>query len=317
MDLDAYFGSSSAPLDDLMDVPAGFKSGFVTFIGRPNSGKSTLLNKLVGEKVAIVSNVANTTRHRFSGVVNGENYQIVITDTPGYHKPKDALGEELNISAEEAAADNDVICVLIDATKPFGAGDKKVIDLATGANGAKFCLITKTDIARPEEILKQISEVSNYFDFDEVIPLSSVKGSNVDELISLIVERLPQGHLWFPRDESSDVDEEVFIAELIREKLLGELRDEIPHTIGVVIDELYYDENRHIYDIEATIIAERESHIGMIVGKSGATLKAVGSKARPEIEKLLGSKVNLQLHVKVKKNWRRDANMVKRFGYGN
>lgn len=316
MDLDAYFGTQAAPLDDLMDVPEGFKSGFVTFIGRPNSGKSTLLNRLVGEKVAIVSNVANTTRHRFSGVVNGDDYQIVITDTPGIHKPKDALGEELNISAEEAAADNDVVCVLVDATKPFGAGDKKVVDLIAGTKAKKFCLITKVDIAKPEQTLKQIAEVSKYFDFDEVVPISSVKGSNIDELKELIVANLPEGHLWFPRDEKSDVDDEVFIAELIREKLLFEMKDELPHTIGVVIDEMSYDERRQIYDIEASVIAERESHVGMIVGKGGQTLKTVGSKARPEIEKLLDSKVNLQLHVKVKKNWRRDANMVKRFGYG-
>lgn len=316
MDLDAYFGTSST-LENLEDVPAGFKSGFVTFIGRPNSGKSTLLNKLVGEKVAIVSNVANTTRHRFSGVVNGDNYQIVITDTPGIHKPKDALGEELNISAEEAAADNDVVCVLVDATQAFGAGDRKVVDLIAGTSAKKFCLITKADIAKPEQILKQIAAVSDYFEFDEVVPISSIKNSNIEELKDLIVANLPEGHLWFGREEKSDVDDEVFIAELIREKLLGEMRDEIPHTIGVVIDEFSYDERRHIYDIEASVIAERDSHVGMIVGKGGQTLKTVGSKARPEIERLLDSKVNLQLHVKVKKNWRRDANMVKRFGYGD
>ena len=299
-----------------LDVKEGFKSGFVAFVGRPNAGKSTLLNALVGEKVAITSNTVQTTRHRFHGMLTTQDYQIVITDTPGIHKPKDALGEELNISAEEAVADVDVICFLIDSKAPVGSGDKHIVSMIENINVPKICLITKTDLATKEEINEQIITCSKLTDFREILPLSAKSGENIELLKETIVDLLQTGHLWYPQDEICDVDDEVMVAELIREKILRLSTHEVPHSIGVVVEEIEYRKKRKIFDISATIYVERDSQKGIVVGKSGSMLKKIGSQARVDIERYFNSQVNLQLNVKVKKNWRRDANQIKRFGYG-
>ena len=315
MDLDEYF-KKSQNLSDYTDVPEGFKSGFVAFLGRPNAGKSTLLNALVNKKIAIASDVANTTRHRFSGIVNNDNYQIVIFDTPGIHKPKDALSEELNISAEEASADVDVICVLIDATREFGAGDKFIIDHIKTINSKKFCIITKVDAASEVQIFSQIEAVSKYFSFDEFVPVSAVSKANLELLKELIVDNLEEGHRWFSPSQTSDVADDVFICELIREQVIKNVTEEVPHAVGVLIEDMEFNKKTGTQHIFANVIVERDSQVGIIVGKKGQTLKKIGEVARCEIEKYLHAKVNLQLNVKVKKNWRRDANYVRRFGYG-
>ena len=314
-DLDAYFEENPTGAEDLTDVPLGFKSGFVTFVGRPNSGKSTLLNSLVGQKVAITSKVANTTRHRFSGVINREDCQIVLCDTPGIHKPKDVMGEELNLAATQAIVDTDIVCFLLDATSPFGRGDEWVLNSIKDVDAIKFCLITKTDIASEEQILSQISSVSNHFPFDEVIPLSALKKQNLETFIALAKDNLQEGHRWFATDEVSDVDEFVFVSEIIREKLLSDLKDEIPHSIGVVTEEIYSSNKGRTTNIISTIYVEKDSQVGIVIGKGGNQLKRVGTKARAELEQYFNNKVNLQLGVKLKKNWRRDENAIKRFGY--
>lgn len=315
IDLDAYFKDNPSATEDLTDVPEGFKSGFVTFAGRPNSGKSTLLNALVGQKIAITSKVANTTRHRFSGVINRDDCQIVIVDTPGIHKPKDVMGEELNLAATQALQDTDVVCFLLDATSPFGRGDEWVLNSIKNTNATKFCLVTKTDVATQEQILTQIATVSKQLDFDEIVPLSAKKRQNLHTLIDLFKKFLPEGHRWFESGEVSDVDDYVFASEVIREKILQDLKDELPHSIGVVTEEIYDSNRGRTTNIISTIYVERETQVGIVIGKGGCELKKIGIKARVELENYFQNKVNLQLSVKCKKNWRRDENVIKRFGY--
>ncbi len=316
MDLNDYLKESEGDANDFTKVPKDFKSGFVSFIGRPNSGKSTLINSLINEKIAITSNVANTTRHRFAGIINKKDYQIIIYDTPGIHKPKDALSEELNVSAEQAATDVDIICILIDATKKFGSGDKFIIDKFKNTNSLKFCLLTKIDKAKKDDILKQLKEISSYFDFDEYIPISSIKRTNLELLEKLLVKHLSLGHRWFGSEQTNDVEEEVFISELIREQILKNVTDEIPHSTGVLVEDIDFNKNTKTTHIFATIIVERDSQVGIIVGSAGKTLKKIGVSSRHEIEKYIKGKVNLKLNVKVKKNWRKNVNYVRRFGYG-
>ena len=315
MDLDKYFEENNE-MADFLDTPEDFRSGFVTFVGRPNSGKSTLLNALVGEKIAIATNTAQTTRHRFNGIITTDKYQIVITDTPGIHKPKDILGEELNISAEQAIEDVDVVCLLVDATAPVGSGDEFVAKKLESVIAKKIAIISKIDIAKKDDINSQIIATSKLCDFDEIIPLSAKSGENVELLKSTIASLLPQGHLWYDANSKSSVDEDIFISELIREKILILTKEEIPHCTGVIAEEIVYDKKRKIYDIMATIYVERDSQKGIIIGKGGHTLKEIGSRSRRDIEKYLQAKVNLQLSVKVRKNWRVDSNFIRRFGYG-
>lgn len=315
MDLDAYFNEKPCDNEDLRDVPEGFKSGFVTFVGRPNSGKSTLLNALIGQKVAITSNVANTTRHRFSGIINNEDCQIILVDTPGIHKPKDVMGEELNLATSEALKDTDIVCFFLDSTSPYGRGDEWVLNSIKKMESRKFCLITKIDIAEEEQVLKQIKTVADFALFDEVVPLSAKNNDNLDTLVELLKDNLPCGHRWFSSDEVSDVDEYVFFSEIVREKILCDLKNELPHSIGVVTEEVYTSNRKKTINIVATIYVERETQVGIVIGKAGAEIKKIGQSARIELEQLVGEKVNLQLSVKCKKNWRRDENAIKRFGY--
>lgn len=315
MDLDSYFKENKSDVEDLLDVPEGFKSGFVTFVGRPNSGKSTLLNALVGKKVAITSKVANTTRHRFSGVINRVDCQIIIVDTPGIHKPRDVMGEELNLAAYQALQDSDVVCFLVDSTRPFGRGDAWVLEEVKKSSAHKFCLLTKTDIATDEQILLQIKHLSETFDFEEIVPISAVGKTNIDLLIDLIKDRIPEGHRWFSSDETSDVDDYVYAAEVVREQILHDLKDELPHSIGVVTDDIYESSNGKTLNIYSTIYVERDSQIGIVVGKAGSQLKRIGKNARIELESYFDKNINLQLSVKLKKNWRRDDNAIRKFGY--
>lgn len=293
-----------------------FRSGFVTLVGRPNAGKSTLINAVMGKKIAITSNTAQTTRHRFRAVLTRPGFQLVMVDTPGLHKPHDALGEELNTSALKALEDVDVVAMLVDASKPIGTGDEWVAEHVRNAKAKRILVITKTDLASDEEIEGQRHAAEALADWDGVVEVSAETGENVEAFVDLAESFLPAGPKWFPDDMDTDQSLEVIIAEFIREKILRSFREEIPHAIGVVTDELEYVRAKDLYRIFAVVYVERESQKGMIIGKKGAAIKQVGTQAREDLEQLLGCKVFLDLTVKVKKNWRRDLTQIRRFGYG-
>lgn len=292
-----------------------FKSGFVALVGRPNVGKSTLLNACLGQKVAIESPVAQTTRKRLRAVVNTSDAQIVIVDTPGLHKPKDALGKELNRSALGELADVDAVAMLVDATKPVGRGDAWVAN-HVNACGASFKLlvITKADVSDPQTIAAQLKAANELADFDDSIVVSAREGFNVDGFLSVLVEHLPNGPRWFPEGMSHDASLEDLVAEFVREKAFLNLRQEIPHSVGVVCNSIEFAKDGHA-SIEATILVERESQKGIVVGAKGSMIKRIGIQARPDIERLMGCKVYLSLSVRVQPQWRRDRSEIRRMGY--
>ncbi len=294
-----------------------FKSGFVTLVGRPNAGKSTLINAVVGHKVAITSNTAQTTRHRFRAILTRDDMQMIMVDTPGLHKPHDALGEELNTSAIKALEDVDVIAFLIDASKPVGTGDEWVAAQVRAVRGAKKILvISKADLVDRATAMEQLEAARVLGRWDDEIVLSAETGFNVDGFVDAVGRWLPEGPKWFPDDMDTDQPFEVIVAEFIREKILRSYRDEVPHSIGVDAEQIEYDRKRDLYRIYATVYVERDSQKGIIIGKGGSAIKQVGVEARTDLEQLLGCKVFLDLQVKVKKNWRRDLNQIRRFGYG-
>lgn len=291
-------------------------SGFVVLVGRPNTGKSTLINAVMGSKVAITSNTPQTTRHRLRAVLDREDSQIVFVDTPGLHKPHDALGEQLNRSALLALADVDVACLVLDASQAFGRGDEWVAKHVAATRSKKVLVLTKADLVSQEVAEAQIASARAFTEFDDIVVVSAKEDFNVSGFVDTVVAFLPQGPRYFPRDMSTDQSLEVMVAEFIREKVLRATRDEVPHAVGVVVDDLTYDEGRDTATIYAVIFVERDSQKGIIVGKGGAMIKQVGTEARADLERLLGSKVYLDLMVKVKRDWRRDASQIKRFGYG-
>lgn len=294
-----------------------FKSGFVTLVGRPNAGKSTLINAVVGHKVAITSNTAQTTRHRFRAIVTREDMQMIMVDTPGLHKPHDALGEELNTSAIMAMEDVDVIAFLVDASKPIGRGDEWVAAQVRAVRHArKILVITKADLVDKDVIISQLEAARALGRWDDEVVLSSKSGFNVDGFEHAVSRWLPEGPKWFPDDMDTDQPFEVLVAEFIREKILRSFRDEVPHSIGVIADQIEYERRKDMYKIYAVVYVERDSQKGIIIGKGGSAIKQIGIEARQDLEQLLGCKVFLDLQVKVKKNWRRDLNQIRRFGYG-
>ena len=299
------------------DSMAKFKSGFVTLVGRPNAGKSTLINAVVGHKVAITSNTAQTTRHRFRAIVTNEDMQMVMVDTPGLHKPHDALGEELNTSAIKAMEDVDVVAFLIDASKPIGRGDEWVAaQIRSVKRTRKILVLTKIDLVSKETVEEQLEAAKKLSWWDDIVVLSSKTKFNVDGFVSAVERWLPEGPKWFPEDMDTDQPFEVIVAEFVREKILRSYRDEVPHSIGVVADQIEYDRKKDMYYVYAVIYVERDGQKGIIIGKGGEALKRVGVEARKDLEQMLGCKVFLDMQVKVKKNWRRDLNQIRRFGYG-
>lgn len=292
------------------------RSGFVAFVGRPNAGKSTLANALVGEKVAITSDTPQTTRHRLRAVIDREDAQIVIVDTPGLHKPHDALGEELNRSALMALADVDVACFCLDATKPAGTGDAWVVAHLARCGAPSVLVVTKTDIASAEQVAAQLDAGEDLAPFDYAVAVSAVDGTGLEGLVETLVSLLPEGPRYFPRDMRTDQPLEVMIAEFVREKVLRATFDEIPHAVGVVVEDLQLDERSDLARIAVTVYVERESQKGIVIGKGGELIKRVGTEAREDLERLLGVRVYLDLRVKVKRDWRRDAAQIRRFGYG-
>ncbi len=298
------------------DLEPAFRSGFVTLIGRPSSGKSTLLNALMGKKLAIASPTAQTTRHRFRAVHTTDTHQMVIVDTPGVHKPHDALGEELNTTALKSLDGIDVAAFLLDASAPFGRGDEWVISELSKERCPKILVLSKVDLVDSETRQAQRKHAEDLGEWDQVVELSSVTGEGLGDFIEAVVSRLPEGPLWFPADMETDQPLEVIIAEFIREKILLTAHDEVPHAVGVVVDSMDYNRRKNLQRIYASVYVERDSQKGIIIGKNGSAIKSVGTQAREDLETLLGQKVFLDLRVKVRKNWRRDLNQIRRFGYG-
>ena len=295
---------------------AAFRSGFVALVGRPNAGKSTLVNACMGEKIAITSPVAQTTRRRMRAVVNTESSQLVIIDTPGLHKPKDALGSELNKAALAELADADVVAFLVDATKPVGTGDAWVANHVAKADADyKLLVLTKADIAGPERVAAQLEAARALAEFDDELVISAKEGFNVDAFLGLVSAHLPEGPKWFPDDMDTDTTDEDLVAEFVREKLFLNLRQELPHSVGVLCDDIEYADDGHA-SISATVLVEREGQKGIVVGRGGQMIKKVGCEARRDIEKLLGCKAYLELRVRVEPQWRRNANIIQRLGYG-
>lgn len=300
-------------MDKKMDNNKAFKSGFVSIIGRPNVGKSTLMNCLIGQKIAITSNKPQTTRNRIQTVYTSKEGQIVFLDTPGIHKSKNKLGDYMVNVAERTLSEVDVILWLVEPTTFIGAGEKHIIEQLKKTKTPKILVINKIDTVKKEEILLFIDTYRKELEFDEIVPVSALKADNTEELISCIMKYLPYGEPFYDEDTVTDQPMRQIVAELIREKALKCLDDEIPHGIAVSIESMKYRKN--ICDIEATIVCERDSHKGIIIGKQGSMLKKIGSAARWEIEDLLEMKANLQLWVKVKKDWRDSDFLLKNFGY--
>ncbi len=294
------------------------RSGFVALVGRPNAGKSTLANALVGTKVAITSDTPQTTRHRLRAVVDRDDAQVVLVDTPGLHKPHDALGEQLNRSALKALEDVDVVAMLVDATQPIGGGDRWVGEhVAKARTGKRVLVITKADIASEKQVERQLAVARGLAPFDDTVVLSAVEGFNLEGFYQAVVRHLPEGPRWFPRDMPSDQSVEVMVAEFIREKILRTTFDEIPHAVGVAVEDLVVDPKKSLTRIWAVVYVERDSQKGIIIGKGGESIKRIGTEARVDLERLLATQVFLELKVKVKKDWRRDASQIRRFGYGD
>ncbi len=290
-----------------------FKSGFVSIVGRPNVGKSTLMNKIVGQKIAITSNKPQTTRNKITAVYTSEEGQIVFLDTPGLHRAKNKLGGYMMNAADSALKDADVLLYMLEANAKFGDRDEEVLNKLSSLKMPKILVINKIDAVTGEELLKITRELSEKCNFEETVPVSAIEGTNVEELIKVIMQYLPYGEPFFDEETVTDQPVRQIAAEMIREKALHALNEEIPHGIAVVIEKM--DFNKKVVDVEATIVCERESHKGIIIGKGGSMLKMIGTNARFEIEKMLERQINLKLFVKVKDRWRDSEFLLKNFGY--
>lgn len=296
-----------------MSENTSYKAGFATLIGRPNVGKSTLMNTLIGQKIAITSNKPQTTRNKIQTVYTSDEGQIVFLDTPGIHKAKNKLGNYMVSVAQRTLSEVDVILWLVEPTTFIGAGERHIIEQLQKTKTPVILVINKIDTVKTENVLASIETYRKEYDFAEIVPVSARKANNTEELIKCIMKYLPYGQAFYDEDTITDQPMRQIVAELIREKTLRLLSEEIPHGVAVTIESMKY--RRNIVDIEATIICERDSHKGIIIGKGGSMLKMIGSKARPEIEDLLEMQANLQLWVKVKKDWRDSDLLLKNFGY--
>ncbi|MDI2588156.1 MULTISPECIES: GTPase Era [unclassified Psychrobacillus] len=295
----------------------GFKSGFISIIGRPNVGKSTFLNRVIGQKIAIMSDKPQTTRNKVQGVLTLDESQMIFIDTPGIHKPKHKLGDFMLKVAKNTLREVDAILFMVNATEPRGKGDEFIIDMLEKNETPVFLVINKIDQVHPDELISIIESYKDKYDFAEIIPISALQGNNVDRLLETIQKYLPEGPQYYPADQVTDHPERFIISELIREKVLHLTREEIPHSIAVVIDKIKKEEDteKDMIRVMATIIVERDSQKGIVIGKRGALLKEVGTRARHDIEMLLGTKVFLELWVKVQKDWRNKSTHLRDYGF--
>ncbi|MFZ3588192.1 GTPase Era [Bacillus sp. DJP31] len=296
-------------------IKEGYKSGFVSIIGRPNVGKSTFLNRVVGQKIAIMSDKPQTTRNKIQGVYTEDDSQIVFIDTPGIHKPKHKLGDFMMKVAHSALKEVDIVLFMINVEEGFGRGDEFIIESLKETNTPVFLILNKIDQVLPEKLLNLITQYKDLYEFAEIVPISALQGNNVETLIAQIKKYLPSGPQYYPENQVTDHPERFIVTELIREKVLHLTREEIPHSIAVVMDSMEKREGKDTVYISATIIVERSSQKGIVIGKQGSMLKEVGQRARQDIEALLGSKVFLELWVKVQKDWRNKSSNLRDFGF--
>jgi len=292
-----------------------YRSGFVTIIGRPNVGKSTLMNRIIGEKIAIISDKPQTTRNKIQAIYTGEDFQIIFLDTPGIHKPKNKLGEYMLQVAQQTLDEVDVILLVIDDTADMGPGDQYILEMLKKVSTPIILVINKMDKMLPEAYQKLYNIYAEQGIFHDIIGISALENINIEQLIQKIVSILPEGPQYFPADMITDQPEKVIVAELIREKLLYYLREEVPHGVAVEVESMKKREDKDIVDIQAVIYCEKKSHKGIIIGKDGRKLKGIGKHARIDIENLLGSKVFLELWVKVKEGWRDQEMVLRQLGY--
>lgn len=293
----------------------GYKSGFVTIIGRPNVGKSTLMNHLIGQKIAITSNKAQTTRNRIQTVYTCDRGQIIFLDTPGINRAKNKLGEYMMSAVDSALSEMDVVLWLVEPTTYIGKGEQAIIERLKKVKTPVLLIINKIDMVEEKMVQEAVEAYRKEYDFDAILPVSALRNRNTDQIIQAILKYLPEGPQYYDEDTITDQPERQIVAEMIREKALRCLDHEIPHGIAVVIDRMKERADGRIIDIDATIICERDSHKGIIIGKQGAMLKKIGTQARIDMEKLLDTKVNLKLWVKVKKDWRDSDYLLKNFGF--
>ncbi|MEE3468515.1 MAG: GTPase Era [Eubacterium sp.] len=291
-----------------------YRSGFVSIIGRPNVGKSTLMNRIIGEKIAITSSKPQTTRGQIQTVYHEDRGQIIFLDTPGIHKSKNKLGDYMVEKAESSIGDADLVLWLVEPTDYIGRGEQHIAEILRKYDGPTILVMNKVDKVRKDELLTYIDAYKDVMDFTAIVPLSARTGENVDDLIDTMFTQLPEGPMYYDEDTLTDQPVRDIVAEIVREKALRLLQDEIPHGIAVVVESMKKRGDRDLYDIEATIVCEKDSHKGIVIGKSGAMLKSIGSKARPDIERLVDAKVNLKLWVKVRKDWRDDKTQLHSFG---
>jgi GTP-binding protein Era len=291
-----------------------YKSGFITIIGRPNVGKSTFMNHVIGQKIAIMSDKAQTTRNKIQGVLTEKDAQIVFIDTPGIHKPKHRLGDFMVQIAENTLNEVDAVLFMIDAKEGYGRGDQYILDRLQKVKKPVFLIINKIDLIHPNDLFSLIDQYKEKCDFEEIIPISALEGNNVPHLVDTLKQHLPEGPQYYPADQITDHPERFIISEFVREKVLHLTKEEVPHSIAVVLENVEKRESNAIY-IQATIITERSSQKGILIGKQGSMLKNIGKDARKDIEALLGTKVYLELWVKVKKDWRNRQSNLTEYGY--
>ncbi|RHW38569.1 GTPase Era [Lysinibacillus yapensis] len=300
----------------MQEINNSYKSGFISIIGRPNVGKSTFLNRVIGQKIAIMSDKPQTTRNKIQGVLTREDSQMIFIDTPGIHKPKHKLGEFMIKVSKNTLREVDLIMFMVNAEQGIGKGDEFILELLEGTKTPVFLVVNKIDQIHPDELITIIETYKVKYPFAEIVPISALQGNNVDHLLGTIEKYLPEGPQYYPADQVTDHPERFIISELIREKVLHLTREEIPHSIAVVIDKIKRDEeNENMIRVQATIMVERDSQKGIVIGKRGSLLKEVGTLARKDIEMLLGSKVYLELWVKVQKDWRNKSTHLRDFGY--
>jgi len=294
-------------------MPAEFKSGFVAVVGRPNAGKSTLVNKLVGQKVAIVTSRPQTTRNRIQGIVNRPNAQVVLIDTPGLHRPDSALGRQMMGEVNAALDGVDVLTLILDVSEIIGKGDQYAIDRVARFEGPRFLLLNKVDRVTKDTVLPIIKRLGKMADFAEIIPISALTGDGVDRVLEKFIEYLPIGEPNFPADQYTDQPERFLAAELIREKAMAGTFHEVPHAVAVLVDS--FEESEKLIRIRATIYVEREGQKGILIGSKGASLKKIGTEARKELEEILGTKIFLELYVKVLRDWRDNPQIVRQLDW--